>query len=338
MYCAINSRQSWCDTLVLPRDAHDELSFWFSNIERLNGKPIWFSSGATRAVYSDASNTGYGGCMVELCPEVAHGQWSEDEAKLSSTWRELKAVYLVLLSFAQKLAGNTVKWLTDNQGVMYIIRSGSRKEHLQGALAIFEICFSHNIKLEVEWIPRSLNEHADFISRIIDFDDWSVDLSIFNILNTSWGPHSVDCFATSYNALLPRFHARFWSPGCEAVDTFTVNWGGEHEVNWWVPPLYLVCRTIRHASSCKARGTLVVPAWKSAPYWPILCPDSICLASFIHLWWSVAYYPGLFVRGCSGTSLGDSMTTDSVVLALFIDFQCLLGRVTMDFVCSSEIV
>ena len=44
----------------------------------------------------------YGGYMVELGPEMAHGQWSEAEALLSSTWRELKAVYLVLLSFAEK--------------------------------------------------------------------------------------------------------------------------------------------------------------------------------------------------------------------------------------------
>ena len=118
--------------------------------------------------------------MVEMGPEIAHGQWSQAEAKLSSTWRELRAVYMVLLSFAEKLAGHTVKWLTDNQGVMYIIRSGSRKEHLQdGALAIFELCFSKNIKLEVEWIPRSQNEYADTISRIVDYDDWRLDPRIF---------------------------------------------------------------------------------------------------------------------------------------------------------------
>lgn len=67
--------------------------------------------------------------MIELGPEVAHGQWSEAKAKISYTWRELKAVYLVLPSFARKLAGHTVQWLTDNQGVIYSIRS--RREHLQ---------------------------------------------------------------------------------------------------------------------------------------------------------------------------------------------------------------
>ena len=83
---------------------------------------------------------------------------------------------MVLSSFATKLAGHTVKWFTDNQCVVHIVDKGSRKEHLQdGAMAIFEIRFQHGIKLEVEWIPRSRNDRADFASRVIDHDDWSLD-------------------------------------------------------------------------------------------------------------------------------------------------------------------
>ena len=104
--------------------------------------------------YSDASDSRYGGYVVELGPDVAHGQWSETESKQSSTWRELKAIYLVLKSYAKKLEGHIVKWLTDNQGTMCIVRAGSRKEHLQdGALVIFELCFTHSIRLEMDWIP-----------------------------------------------------------------------------------------------------------------------------------------------------------------------------------------
>ena len=320
LYAAMNTRRSWSDSVMIPADAREELRFWYHSIEHLNGRPIWFSPGSTRIAYSDASDTGYGGYIVELGPDVAHGQWSELESKQSSTWRELKAIYLVLKSFAKKLEGHTVKWFTDNQGAMYIVKSGSRKEHLQeGALAIFELCFSHNIKLEMDWVPRSLNEYADTISRIIDYDDWSLNGTIFALLDAAWGPHTVDCFASPNNKQLARFHSRFWSPGCEAVDTFTVNWGGE--VNWWLPPAHLVCRTIQHAANCKAKGTLVVPAWKSAPFWPTLCPDGQHLAPFIHLWWSTSYVPGVLVPGYSGNNLGDSLTLESVLLALFIDFS-----------------
>ena len=35
--------------------------------------------------------------------------------RMKPSWRELKTVYLVLCSFASKVAGQTVKWFTDNQ-------------------------------------------------------------------------------------------------------------------------------------------------------------------------------------------------------------------------------
>ena len=66
--------------------------------------------------------------MVELGPEVAHGQWSEVEASQSSTWRELKAVHQVLCSYALQLKGHTLKWFTDN--VARTVRFGSAKPHL----------------------------------------------------------------------------------------------------------------------------------------------------------------------------------------------------------------
>ena len=73
VYADINHSCSWADQLVLLAESQTELKFWLDNVEFLNGKPIWFSSGATQVVYSDASTTGYGGYMVELGNDVAHG-------------------------------------------------------------------------------------------------------------------------------------------------------------------------------------------------------------------------------------------------------------------------
>ena len=101
-------------SLSLSEESLEELQFWQENIAMYNSQPIWLKSGATRIVYSDASDCGYGGYSVEIDPEVAHGSWSKEEAILSSTWRELKAVYRVLCSLASKLKGHTVKWYSDN--------------------------------------------------------------------------------------------------------------------------------------------------------------------------------------------------------------------------------
>ena len=67
-----------------------------------------------------------------------------DGAKLDL--EELKAVDLVLRSFASKLAAHAVKWFSDNQNVIRIVQAGSRQPHLQhGAMSIFEICWKHGI-------------------------------------------------------------------------------------------------------------------------------------------------------------------------------------------------
>ena len=132
LYDIINKRRFWSEKLPLSSLAHDEMLFWKSSLSAFNGQPIWFSPGATRVVFSDASSTGYGGFhRVELGPSIAHGQWSQYEATLSSTWRELRAVSLVLKSFAPKLAGHRVKWFTDNQNVVRTVEAGSKKQHLQ---------------------------------------------------------------------------------------------------------------------------------------------------------------------------------------------------------------
>ena len=320
LYAVLNQRQFWSDQLCLSNDAAEELSFWRNNVDNFNGQSIWFSAGATRIVYSDASSTGYGGYSVELGPELAQGQWSVHEMSLSSTWRELKAVDNVLRSFASKLSGHVVKWFSDNQAVVRIVQVGSRKQHLQeGALSIFEQCFQHDIKLEMEWIPRSANEIADYISRIQDFDDWMASPVLFGFLDEAWGPHTVDCFANEHNRQLPRFHSRFWCPGSEAVDTFTVSW--ENEVCWLLPPIHLVGRAICHARACHSCGTLVVPLWKSAPFWPLLCPDGRHLAPFVQAYYAFPYQVGMLMPGRSGNNLADSLNAGSTLLAIHYDFS-----------------
>ena len=151
-------------------------------------------------------------------------------------------------------------------------------------MSIFETCFHYSIKLEMDWIPRSDNDTADYISKVRDFDNWKVHVNpaIFHSLDRVWGPFSVDCFVSDYNYQLERFHSKFCVPNAEAVDTFTVNWTGE--TCWLVPPLYLIGRALLHAEACKASGAIVVPLWKSAAFWPLLCLDGRHLAPFIHAW------------------------------------------------------
>ena len=71
------------------------------------------------------------------------------------------------------------------------------------ARRIFDICVQSGIYLDIQWIPRTLNQQADYISRLIDVDYWQTTSDLFSSLNERWAPHSVDCFANYYNHKLP---------------------------------------------------------------------------------------------------------------------------------------
>ena len=177
-----------------------------------------------------------------------------------------------------------------------IIDVGSRKSGLQSETErIFEICVHHGISIESEWVPRSSNEQADYLSRIVDFDDWSVSPHIFRFSDLKWRPHSIDRFADEHNHLLPRFDSRFWNPYCEAMDTFTRSW--DFDNNWVCPPPQLVPRTLKHMRSCCALVTLIVPLWRSALFWPLLTTDGSHLAHFVQDWVDLPPLKTTFCRG-----------------------------------------
>ena len=302
LYTVLNVRDFWCQFLPISIEARYELEFWLNQIDNLNGQGIWHSPSAVRVVYTDASNSGYAGYTVEHGYHIAHRLWSEEEAALSSTWRELRAVRLVLESLVGKLRGHRLRWFTDNQNVVRIISTGSKKPSLQKeALAIYSFAISNGVHIEPEWIPRDENQKADLLSKQPDQDDWSIHPNVFKDLDEAWGPHTIDRFANYCNTQLTRFNSRFWNPGTEAVDTFTCNWEGE--MNWLCPPPHLIPRTIQHAKRTHACGTLIVPEWPSAPFWPMIFPNGQQPAPFIVAMVLLPKSASLICPGRAGSSL-----------------------------------
>ena len=147
--------------------------------------------------FSDASAYGCGAVISLDSRNVCHRLWDSSEAFKSSTWRELAAIDFAIDSFISVLESSHVKWYTDNQAAAEIFDVGNMKPDLYKlAVKIFGACLMSKIKLEVQWIPRSENEKADFISRLIHVDNWRLTESFFATLEGVWGPHSVDCMAT----------------------------------------------------------------------------------------------------------------------------------------------
>ena len=142
--------------------------------------------------------------------------------------RDIEMIFPVILAIT---CGTRVRWFTDSQNVARILAVGSKIPRLQTeVLAIFLTALANQVRIEPEWIPQNSNQKADYISRIVDYDNWSIDTAIFAQLDARWGLHTVDRFASCYNTQLPHFNCRFWNPASKAVDAFTCDWRDEN--NW----------------------------------------------------------------------------------------------------------
>ena len=264
---------TWDDTISLDETLCKEISFWQSNIKRLNN---WFCKGANKPsvitiISSDASNSGCGAICSDSV-SISARLFSQEEKLFHSTKRELLGGLHALQSLITTIKNSFVKLQLDNQSSARIIECGSMKEDLhQIAISIFELCFKEGIELQVEWIPREANEAADLASRtanIIDVDDWQLTPVFFAILDRMWGPMSIDAFANSYNKKINRFFSLFHSPGCEGINAFAYDWSQEFCL--LVPPVSVIGKTLNHLLLCKAKAVLVVPEWHSSYFWPIL--------------------------------------------------------------------
>ena len=238
MYFAIETRSAWDNTIHFSPSLLFELKFWFCNIDCFNGYSIRPPLATHTVVFSDASDVAFGGFSASLDGTVVSAMWEPEDIGQSSTFRELKAIYFVLLSYVAQLKHKRV----------------------------------NNIVLEAQWIPRSLNERADLLSRFVDKDDWSINPAVFRVIEAKWGPRTIDRFASHYNAQVPRFNSKFASPGCSGVDALSQDWRNEN--NWVCPPVSAIVPSVRALSSCSGYGTLIIPQWPSAYFWPFLHDSS----------------------------------------------------------------
>lgn len=279
LYACILNRSSWNSKIMLSPEAVSELRFWETSVEEMNnnGTPLsqLTESDVNKVVvYCDASDTGFGGHLT-LCSEGGHtdlewyGVWNEWESKQSSTWRELETVNRILSKSVDKVEGMSVEINSDNQNVAHILRVGSKKKKLQDiAMSVHSMCKDKAIQIEGKWIPREENRKADSLSRITDCDDWSVKQCVFDYFDIIWGSHTCDRFANFYNSKCKNFNSKYWCEGSGAVDAFSQVW--TYDVNWIVPPPKLIPEVVRKIENDKCSCTLVIPEWKSAPYWPML--------------------------------------------------------------------
>ncbi len=59
----------------------------------------------------------------------------------------------------------------------------------------------------------------------------------------------------------------------------TQDWS--NDMNWIVPPPKMVSAVLQKMDKERAMGILIVPAWKSAPYWPMVISNERIIDTYL---------------------------------------------------------
>ena len=103
---------------------------------------------------------------------------------------------------------------------------GSKNAALQQeGFGIFSTCIAKHIRVEPEWISCSKNQKADYLSDIVDYDDWQLHKLIHVYRFTSYYNPQLLHFGPMKPRLVMNLqpgHAELF----KSIDAFTCDWGG----------------------------------------------------------------------------------------------------------------
>jgi len=264
LHDCLSTQRSWSSRVKLSHQALQDLQWWKSLPARWNGRSIWRSP-ATASLHTDASKTGWGGVVDSLLP--AHGFWRQRQRRCHITLLELKAVRFTVEAFIAELRGKTVLHWCDNQAVIQVLTNvTSRSPELMKELRkLWRLLDLEDITLRTRYIRSAANVWADRLSRRENQDDWMLGWKYFEALETLYGPHTVERFATPNNTHLVRYNSEFHAPGSEGVNALAQSWLLEN--NFVNPPWFLLDKVAQKLREEGGTATVVAPYWPGETWW-----------------------------------------------------------------------
>ena len=264
-HCIGSTPPSWDARLRV--GARHDLAWWASlGAPGKVGRLLW-QEVVRVELTTDACLSGWGAVMDRRLP--ARGLFGPGRAAEPINLKELVAVRMAIESFPAAVArGGLIRVRCDNMVVVAVLNAMvSRSTALMVELRRTVSLLSRlGCRLEASWLPTAENVWADKLSRDRDATDWRLNRSVFQSLDTAWGPCSIDRFATAGSAHLPRFNSPTAHPGAEAVDGWQQYWGGS-ECNFVCPPFSQAALVIRKIVRDRATAVVVLPAWPAQVWW-----------------------------------------------------------------------
>jgi hypothetical protein len=170
------------------------------------------------------------------------------------------------------MCGRKVLMHEDNQAVVAILshltfRSPAMMDELR---KLWELIDTNNINISARYIRSAGNILADRLSRETNRDDRQLNPRIFTYLDSFWGPHYIDKFATQGNSQPPRYNSRWRDPTSEAVDCLHLPdnlWIAE--TNSCNPPWTLLPDLVQKLRQSGAEAKVIEPYWAAKQWYQL---------------------------------------------------------------------
>ena len=218
-------------------------------------------------VYTDSSKTGWGCYWVQ--GDLEYGEeWPLDEQELHINILELKAVLVTLKFLKVHMARKLVHFFIDNTTAISCIRKGgSNGSYTCNEVTeyIYRYAWNKGITFKLAYCPTKLNVKADRASRAFTSSaEWTLSASTRDhVFGSLPAPH-IDLFATAQNKVCEKYVSLNYEVGATATDAFTLSWNINAHL---FPPFSLIGRVLRKVRRDRTQGTLVVPDWKTQPWY-----------------------------------------------------------------------
>ena len=257
------NNQNFDVNLTLDHNPLEELCWWVSNIDSVNGSPIR-PPAPTLFITTDASKTGWGAvCETQR----TNGRWSVSERTQHINVLELKAAFLALKSFLKNHSHKVVCLRMDNTtAVAHVNNKGGTHSPclLTLTLELWQWCLERNIMISAQHVPSRLNTIADSESRVFnDSSEWKIDSQTISLFLKGC---EIDLFASRLSAQLPKYVSWRLDPEALQADALTMDWAPFK--GYAFPPFNLIPAVLNKVTQDKADIILVAPIWPAQPWWP----------------------------------------------------------------------
>jgi hypothetical protein len=246
-----------------------DLEWWFQWANNFNGKPCRIPETKVK-IFSDSSLFRWGAISQGKMVSVL---WSSSDNRHINI-KELEAALRAFQSFIKIPfhSVSTVELFTDNYCTVHAINAfGSSRNSAINTLAtqLWHEAIQLNAFIRAVFIPGKLNMEADWASRFFsDNSDWQLNKQIFQMLNSRFGPFTIDLFANYLNHQLPVYFSWMPDPNSEAIDALSQTW--PKTGCYAFPPFILIPQVLQRVQISQSTLLLIAPYWPQQNWFPML--------------------------------------------------------------------